>query len=235
MDPFFARNNNENKPPADRLQVPPQPPADVFLSAVMVIFFLTLAAADYVGFVPDYIDGEQSQTKPQTTSGSNSKIALSDLPQLGEKTPTGVLPERIEINAIGMDLPIQNPATRDIDKLTQALVSGPARYVDSAKLGEKGNMIVFGHSSRLPIVRNQMYKAFNRVSELKPGDAVYVYGEDGKIYLYIAASVRIADAEEDVISLSKDSTRLTLVTCNVLGEKTSRFIVEADFIGILPA
>src|SRR3989344_5269765 len=181
-------------------------PKRVFFAAVVVIFVLTLAAADSIGFVPNYIDG--------STSGTGSKIALSNLPQLGlpaqagEENETGTLPHRIVISAINMDLPIQNPATKDIGALTEVLKSGPARYVDSAKLGEKGNMLLFGHSSQLPVVRNQMYKAFNNISKLEEGDA-----------------------NEDVIDLSRTKgTRLTLITCNTLGEKTARWIVEAELV-----
>lgn len=215
-----------------------KPPAAVFLSATLVIFFLTFLAADSVGFVPSYIDGTGS-------AGSAGKIALSNLPQLGdpvsarsafsESAISAVMPERIVIPAIGMDLPIQNPATKDIDALTEVLKAGPARYVDSARLGEKGNMLVFGHSSQLPVVRNQMYKAFNNISDLKVGDTISVYG-GGKEYLYSVVSVRAGDANEDVINLSRDKgTRLTLVTCNTLGEKSARWIVEAEFIGSLPS
>lgn len=217
-----------------------KPPAAVFLATVFVVFVLTLSAADSVGFVPNYIDG----STPLATSGTDT-VALSALPQLGglrsiesivaEIAQTATLPERIVISAIGMDLPVQNTATKDIDALTEVLKNGPARYVDSAKLGEEGNMLVFGHSSQLPVVRNQMYKAFNNISKLKSGDTISVFG-DGKEYLYSVESVWEGDADEDVIDLSRaKGARLTLVTCNTLGEKSARWIVEADLVGTVPA
>src|SRR3989344_665620 len=145
-----------------------RPPLRVFLAASIVMFFLSLSAADSVGFVPCSFDG---------TCGSelSENLALSNLPELGEEisnpttpevepviTAPRALPERIAISSIGLDLPVQNPITRDINALDTLLQKGPARYVDSARLGEKGNVIIFGHSSRLPVVHNQMYKAFNR-------------------------------------------------------------------------
>ena len=205
-----------------------KPPAAVFLSAAIVIFFLALLAADSVGFVPSYID----DINP---AGNYGKIALSNLPQLGEEQSPAALPERIAISAIGMDLPLQNPATKDIDALTEVLKAGPARYVDSARLGEKGNMLLFGHSSQLPIVRNRMYKAFNNISDLREGDSISVYG-GGNEYIYSVKSVREGDAKKDVIDLSREKgARLTLVTCNTFGEKSARWIVEAEFIGSLPS
>jgi len=234
------------------------PPAAVFLATVFVVFILTLSVADSVGFVPNYIDGSTSGT--DSVYGEQSRtVSLADLPQLGglrsiesivaEIEQPVSLPERIVISAISMDLSVQNPATKDIDALTEVLKNGPARYVDSAKLGEKGNMLVFGHSSQLPVVKNQMYKAFNNISKLKSGDTITVYGgpsprqsglqprDSGwEAYVYSVVSVREGDADEDVIDLSRaKGTRLTLVTCNTLGEKSARWIVEAEFIGTVPS
>jgi len=232
----------------NNLQPPklPEPPGSLFFATLIFIFIAILVVVSTADFIPNYLDRSgvpNSTISVAEPAPSRDVVPLSNLPQLGEESVSSqaiqevsaVLPKRIEIPAIKMDLSIQNPSTRDVEKLYNLLVSGPARYVDSAKLGEVGNMIVFGHSSRLPVVRNRMYKAFNDISELDAGDAITVTGENGDKYLYLVTTVRTADAEEDVISLSKDSTRLTLVTCNVLKEKTSRFIVEADFIGVLPA
>lgn len=192
------------------------PPKRVFLSAVLVIFFLSLSAADSVGFVPSYIDG------------TDSKIALSNLPQLGAENDTGILPDHLVIPSISLDLPIQNPATKDTELLDAALQKGPVRYVDSAKLGEKGNMLVFAHSSHLPIVHNQMYRAFNRISELKKDDLIIVSGGE-KEYTYRVTNVRITDANEEVIDLGKSQgTRLTLSTCDTFGKKSARWVVEAE-------
>jgi sortase A len=211
-----------------------KPPFAAFLATTMVIFGLTLSAADSVGFVPDYIDG--------TTPTQTRTVALSSLPELGTDdsavaTTTvhmneTALPNRITISAIGLDLPIQNSSSRDVETLDEALMKGPVRYVDSAKLGEQGNVLVFAHSSHLPIVHNQMFKAFNRISELKTGDLITVYG-GGKEYIYNVTSVRQADATETLIDLSpKNGSKLTLSTCDTLTSKTSRFVVEADFVGV---
>ena len=209
-----------------------RPPIAVFISATIVIFFLSLSAADSIGFVPNYIDGTVAD-----------QIALRNLPELGEETiPTTETPEqvvvkielptRIKIAVIGLDLPVSNPSTRNTEALDILLQKGPARYVDSAKLGEKGNMIIFGHSSHLPIVRNQMYKAFNRIPELEAGDPISVTGVDGTEYHYVVKSIRKANADDTTIDMSKDlGTRLTIVTCDTLASKNARFVLEADFVG----
>lgn len=219
-------------------KAPQKPPFSVFLAASAVIFVLALSAADSIGFVPYYVDG----TEPTRSN----KLAISELPELGEEIPfgtvieeespateeaeVGVAPSRIRINAIDLDLPISNPKTRDLEALDVVLKDGPARYVDSALLGEKGNVLIFGHSSHLPVVHNQMYKAFNKIPDLKAGDSISIEG-GGKEYLYSVTSVTKVDAEEGIIDLSKSGKKLTIVTCDTLTGKSARFLLEAEFVG----
>lgn len=207
------------------------PPKRVFLAAAVLIFFSTMSALDSVGFVPSYIDG--------TSSTQSDAVRLSDLPQLSDSEivaespaiPQGVLPERIKSAAIDLDLVVLNPATRDLKELDAAILKGPVRYVDSAKLGVPGNMLIFAHSSNYRVLKNQMFKAFNNISKLKPGDSITVLG-GGVEYIYSVTSVRSAEASETVIDLSPIvGTKLTLTTCDILSGKSARFIVEADFVG----
>jgi LPXTG-site transpeptidase (sortase) family protein len=214
-----------------------KPPKRVFLAAFVVLFFCTLSAADSVGFVPCSFDG--------TCVTHSDSIALSSLPMLGlpaqagdTNTPVAVqtaLPARIQIASAGIDLPVQNPGTRDVDALDALLTQGPARYVDSAKLGQDGNVLIFAHSSHLPIVHNQMFKAFNAIPDLKAGDNITIVGDDGKSYLYSVDSVAKADTQSGVsIDLSPtQGKKLTLVTCDTLTGKSARFILTATFVGTI--
>jgi LPXTG-site transpeptidase (sortase) family protein len=208
-----------------------KPPVPVFIATTIVIFFLSLSAADSIGMVPNYLDD---------SAPSEAALALNNLPMLGENpvpisvAPATTLPTRIQIPAIDLDLAIQNPNTRNIEALDALLKNGPARYVDSARLGESGNMIVFAHSSNLPVVHNLMYKAFNRVPELKAGDSITLIGENNVSYLYVVRGVEKADATDTTIDLSaKNGTRLTLVTCDTLTGKSARFVLTADFVGTI--
>lgn len=212
-----------------------KPPVPVFLAATAVIFFSSLSAADSIGFVPYYIDGTPpagGPAKPQT-------VSLASLPTLGDSSvidpaqAAPILPDRIVIDKIGLDLPVQNIDSTDLDVLDTALEQGPVRYVGSATLGVPGNMLVFAHSSHLPVVHNQMFKAFNDLPNLSPGDSIVVEG-GGKKYLYSVTSVRRTDASDAVIDLSPtQGTKLTLSTCDTLTSKSSRFVVEADFVGMI--
>ena len=213
-----------------------KPPKRVFFAAVVLMFFCALSSADSIGFVPCSIDG---------TCSSTDSVALSQLPQLGLSTSSGqgneppavseVEPVRIKIPSVGIDLPVQDPTTTDVDALDALLNSGPAHYANSAGLGENGNVIIFAHSSHLPIVHNKMFQAFNQIPDVASGASVEIVGADGKTYLYTVDSVVKADTNDGTtISLApSQGEKLTLVTCDTLTGKSARFILTADFVGTL--
>ena len=91
-------------------------------------------------------------------------------------------------------------------------------------------MLLFGHSSRLPVVRNQLYKAFNNIETLKDGDVIYVQS-GSETYTYRVTNVYQASATDDKIALAVDGHRLTLLTCDSFGSKNDRWVVEAEFTG----
>lgn len=204
-----------------------RPPA-VFLAASIIIFVSALSAADSVGFVPCTFDGTCDFPVA-------ARVELADLPQLGTPEPRasqggGVLPDRIVSSKIGLDLPVQNPQTTDKDALEALLQQGPIRYADSAPLGISGNVFIFAHSSRLPVVKNQMFKAFNRISELKEGDTITLQG-GGTSYLYGVVSLQSVDVNTAVDLSASAGKHLTLVTCDLARGKDWRWLVEAHLIG----
>jgi LPXTG-site transpeptidase (sortase) family protein len=219
-------------------------PVGVFVATVIVVFFSTLSAADSIGFVPYYIDG----SAPASHVDVGEDLALSDLPQLGDeivgadgktaaqsapKKDESTYPVRIVISSLSINLPVQNPKTTDLDALDALLVNGPARYSKSAKLGADGNVIIFAHSSHLPIVHNKMYQAFNNIPNARNGDTVTLTGENGIDYIYEVDSVVRADTNDGdkVPLMSPDGNKLILVTCDTLTGKSARFVLTASFVG----
>jgi len=142
---------------------------------------------------------------------------------------TPELPEKITISAINLSATIANPTTTDVATLDQGLLKGAVRYPTSARLGETGNLVLFGHSSYLPIVGNQSYKTFNGIQKLKEGDTITVSSPE-TAYVYRVQSVTKESANDAVIPLLVTGKMLTLSTCNSFATKTDRFVVVADFV-----
>ncbi len=141
------------------------------------------------------------------------------------------LPTRVVAPSIGLDAPVVNPTSTDVELLDKELLKGAVRYPTSAQMGVDGTVILFGHSTSLPIVYNQVYKTFNNIQKLTNSDTVSVY-TDTREYRYRVIRVRLADATEDLIELRNDGRYLSLVNCNTFAKKTDRFIVEAELEGI---
>ena len=140
------------------------------------------------------------------------------------------LPTKIEITKVNLSASVVNPTTAGIEALDKELLKGAVRYPTSAKLGEVGNVVLFGHSSYLPVVNNQVYKTFNGIQKLAVGDVVIVYSSN-TAYTYRVRSVAKESADNNTaIQLSMNDKVLTLVTCNSFAAKQDRFVVTADFV-----
>ena len=191
--------------------------------AVFSILTLILIVID---FVPEPVTESPSITvlattvapiKPNTISETTVPIAETQSPQ----------PVRIVIEDIGVDTSISNPNSTDIEVLDRALLSGAVRYPGSGELGTDANVLIFGHSSYLPVVKNKAYKAFNEIGTLERGDEVVVYSDTHR-YVYTVETVRLANAEEALVEFSAQEPMLTLATCNTFGAKQERWVVTAS-------
>ena len=148
--------------------------------------------------------------------------------QVNQGENIGENPIRIVIDKIGVDSSVSNPNTTNITTLDEYLTQGAVRYPNSGLIGS-GNMFIFGHSTGLAVVRNQAYKTFNGLKDLKRGDIIKVYGSSA-VYQYMVSSVTLADATIDYVKFGGTKNMLTISTCNTFGEKSERYVVEADYI-----
>ncbi len=202
-----------------------------FLALSLLVFLLSVYALSALSLLPD---------APAAPAPAPAKVTLaSSTPLVASAEATTALvgigedPVKISIPAINLSATIANPDTTDIAALDSLLLKGAVRYPTSATLGENGNLILFGHSSYLPIVRNQAYKTFDGIQKLRPGDAITVYSSDAA-YSYRVRSVEKEDATSAAIPLSVSGKVLTLSTCDSFAAKTDRFVVTADFVSSHP-
>lgn len=201
-----------------------------FLAIFLLVFFFTLSALVAMGAAPTFVmhiprdhiytplplPAEPVQSEPLFTQGE------------------GELPIGIDIPSVGVKANVGNPSSTDVEALDEALLSGAVRYPTSAKLGEDGNVIIFGHSSHLPVVHNQAFKAFNEIATLSEGDPIFVYSR-GRRYTYAVESVKEETADTGTIPLVVEGSKLTLATCDNFGEKADRFIVTAVLVSVAEA
>jgi LPXTG-site transpeptidase (sortase) family protein len=187
-----------------------------FLGAFALIFLISFSTLGALDLLPDA--SSTGAQKPATLTASAVQAAI--VPEL---------PTKIEIPAIKLSATVSNPDTTNVEALDNALLTGAVRYPSSSKLGEAGNVIIFGHSSYLPIVNNPAFKTFDGIQNLKQGDRITVTGS-GHVYVYSVATVVKANAETDAIPLTVSGSVLTLATCNSFATKSDRFVVTANLV-----
>ena len=190
-----------------------------FSFAFLAVFLLTFVFLAWADALPEPVSNSVVSTELPTPSVKPS------VPQTAPAAPT-----RIVAKSVGVDATIANPTSTNIEALDAVLLAGAARYPTSALLGQEGTVLLFGHSSSLPVVRNQAYKTFNGIQNLQKGEIISVFAGQ-KEYRYAVVGVRVADANEDVIELTQTGKHLTLVTCNnSFATKTKRYVVTAQLV-----
>lgn len=206
----------------------------------LLCFFLFSVVLFIIDFVPEPI--QEPETKATTTAPVTTVKEIPDLvpvqstslvagPALAVvEVEASNLPTRIVIDKVGVDTPVVNPKSQSLAVLDAELLKGAVRYPGSAALGVEGSTVIFGHQSYLPVVRNQAFKAFNDLQDLKQGDTISVFAGSTE-YRYTVRSVELVTTDVGSIALPTSGHTLTLVTCNSLGAKEERNIIIADFIG----
>lgn len=197
-----------------------------YFLAIFVVLFVLLYSA---GLVPESLKQNGGESL-RTLWDEAQKKAIEK--QVNQGTVVSEEPIRIVIDKIGVDAIVSNPNTTSVATLDDYLAKGAVRYPGSGLLGE-GNMFIFGHNTSLAVVHNQAYKTFNGLKNLVKGDIIKVFSSS-KVYEYQVTSVIMKPASEVEISLSGSKNMLTLTTCNVLGAKEDRYVIQADYIGALP-
>jgi LPXTG-site transpeptidase (sortase) family protein len=191
-----------------------------FGAATLLVFLLSVAMLSALDLLPN----APAPTENVTLSRTLSMKAAGSVVEL---------PVSISIPSIKLETVVANPVTTDVATLDGELDKGAVRYPASAKPGEQGNVIVFGHSSYLPLVKNPAYKAFNGIQNLEIGESIIVKGL-GHQYVYRVVSVYSANAGTDGIPLTVEGSMLTLATCDSFGKVSDRFIVTAELVESYP-
>lgn len=194
-----------------------------FLGVFLVVFLLMLGLLSALDLLPE---GEKAAAGGSQTATTTAAVEPVFIPEPQK-------PVKIEIKKIGLSETIGNPDTTDAVLLDEYLLKSPVRYPTSAELNVEGNVVLFGHSSYLPVVKNPAYKSFNDIQKLQAGDTITVYSLD-TAYTYTVRTVEKETASQGAIPLQVSGKVLTLATCNSFATKDDRFIVTADFVDSHP-
>lgn len=193
----------------------------LFLGVFFAVGFFTLIALYSLNLIPQELQFGPWFAASQEASSSHIANGQTEAP---------IAPTHIHIPKIGVDTPVSNPESDNVDVLDEWLTKGSVHYPGSGEINY-GNMFLFAHSTGFKVVQNKAYKAFNDLKSLANGDEIYVTGDNGKLYLYTVTSVKMATDKDVLVRFDGVGHMLTLSTCNTFGKKEDRYVVEAEFKG----
>ena len=194
-----------------------------FFGVFFVIFSLSYLVLLALDFYPEpKIEEPAAEFQPETAV--INEAAAQELPAGVLESP--LQPTSLYIKKLDRTVKVLNPSSKTVADLDAALLGGVVRHPDSALMGQKGNVLLLGHSSYLPSVLNKNFQAFNGIQNLEWGDTIELRTSD-RVVVYQVEKVYQAKATEVTVPVTSTGALLTLATCNSFGSKDDRFIVEA--------
>ncbi len=148
--------------------------------------------------------------------------------------------DRVIIPRISQNVPIVQISTDALirkdwkaleNQVQDALRFGVVHYPGTAYPGEKGNVVVTGHSSYFPWDPGRFKDVFALLHQVNVGDQVVVYHNQKK-YVYQVYSKKVVKPSEIEVLTQSGETRLTLITCTPVGTDLNRLIVLARPISV---
>lgn len=162
---------------------------------------------------------------------------VSSTPIITDPNSTAVGKDpKIIIPKINVEIPVvyDEPSIQE-EAVQKALERGVLHYATTPKPGEKGNAVIFGHSSN-NILNSGKYKfAFVLLSRLEDGDT-FMLEKGGKRYVYrVFRKEVVAPTDLSVLDSHGDKSTVTLITCDPPGTSINRLIVVGEQISPSPS
>ncbi len=157
---------------------------------------------------------------------------VSSTPIINDPNDTNTGPEeKVIIPKINVEIPVvyDEPSIEE-KALQKALEHGVVHYATTPAPGEKGNAVIFGHSSNNILNQGKYKFAFVLLSRLEAGDTFYLtYG--GTRYTYKVYEKKIVKPTDlGVLSDAGKTATATLITCDPPGTSLNRLVVIGEQI-----
>lgn len=162
---------------------------------------------------------------------------VSSTPIIIDSSTTAVDPTpKVIIPKINVEIPViyDEPSVEE-GPIQKALERGVVHYSSTPNPGEKGNVVIFGHSSNNILNKGKYKFAFVLLSKLESGDIFYLT-KDGVRYGYKVYEKKIVKPTEvNVLSSTDKPATATLITCDPPGTSLNRLIVIGEQISPDPS
>jgi len=167
---------------------------------------------------------------PQVTENSSFSSRIPPL-----KLEVSPPDDRVIIPRINRNVPIvpvssENLIKRDWNALENdiqdALKDGVVHYPGTSQPGDRGNVVLTGHSSYFPWDPGRFKDVFALLHEIVEGDTVIVYHDQYK-FTYEVYEKKVVNPDQVEVLTQEGDERLTLITCTPVGTNLRRLIIFA--------
>ncbi len=177
---------------------------------------------------------ERGHTSPELlVTSSNPQVQKHQIPDLDiDIAPSD---DRLIIPRINQNIPVVRVSSKSLiehdwdaleKEMQEALRDGVVHYPGTSVPGQKGNVVITGHSSYFPWDPGRFKDVFALLHDVEVGDEIVMYYQQDK-YKYEVNDIEIVLPENiDVLKQTPDD-RLTLITCTPVGTNLKRLIVTA--------
>ena len=156
-------------------------------------------------------------SQPEKNENNNTTFTGSE---------SDIVPQRLVIPYLGVDVPVILPENSDENTLQLALEKGVALWPGSSLLGKKGTMVILGHSSAYPWYKGNYGSVFSLLNNLKEGDNIFIFSSQSK-YEYKVIGKEINLPEDLNIENQESEPILYLLSCWPIKTNWKRIAVKA--------
>ena len=136
------------------------------------------------------------------------------------------VPQRLVIPSLNIDAPVVLTENSEESILQKALEKGVVFWPESVLLGEKGTMVILGHSSAYPWYKGEYGSVFSLLNKLKENDEIFVFSAEKK-YVYLVVGKEINLPENLNIEKQEKEPVLYLLSCWPVKTDWKRIAVKA--------
>lgn len=141
----------------------------------------------------------------------------------------------ILIPSIKVRAPVVYEQSTNSANFEYALRSGTVHYATTALPGEKGNVVIFGHSSGLTWAPGNYKFVFTLLDKVKQGQQISVYYHGVQYVYVVTGSQVVSPTNMSVLESHSGRSELSLITCTPVGTSENRLVVHAQQVRPDPA
>ena len=218
---------------------------------ILVIGFFALNWSAYYQIVKNKVDQYTGATDDQNvlnqlvsrTPADENQVVLEtsgDVAVQKKQIPDlnlEVMPPdtRLVIPRINQNIPIMGVSSKNLIEhdwdalekdMQEALKDGVIHYPGTSYPGQKGNVVITGHSSYFPWDPGRFKDVFALLHQMKIGDIIMIYHNQEK-HIYKVSGIKVVEKNNIEILKQTPEDQLTLITCTPVGTDLRRLVVTA--------